>query len=127
MGNPSTHAFILEKKMNNTIKREVVEPQATIAKLPHVSAVLAHFKSMEFNSQENKIGSVTIQQSTRRKMKQELMEAVKADFNEGIANELCETIENDDGMMMVIQQDIEGFITVEVDLKFKNLDYDPLD
>lgn len=117
--------------MNDTIKNDLaVNNNVGVpahANLPHVSAVLAHFKAMEFNSQENKVGNVTIQQSTRRKMKQELMEAVKADFNEGIANELCETIENDDGMMMVIQQDVEGFITVEVDLKFKNLDYDPLD
>ena len=96
------------------------------ANLPRVEAVLAKFRDMEFETQETKLGDVTIKPSVRHKMKQELQAALLEDLNDGISGDICNTIINDDGMMMVVENVVEGFFTIELGCKFKNLDYEPL-
>jgi hypothetical protein len=41
--------------------------------------------------------------------------------------ELGEAVITADGIMIVAENDIEGFFTIQLDTKFKNLDYDPYD
>ena len=58
-------------------------------------------------------------------MKQELVEALKADLNDVLRFDLAEAVVNDDGLILVCQNDVEGFFTIQLDSKLKNLSYDP--
>lgn len=97
-----------------------------LANLPRTKAVLESFRTLNLEAQENKTGDVTIKPSLRRKMKKELQQAILEDFNAAFGEELCTSIVNDDGLMMVVEHEDEGFITIEANFKFKNLDYEPL-
>ena len=96
------------------------------ASFPHLTKVFEGIRSMEFDTQEDKVGNVTIKPSTRRQMKKDIVAAFVADCGEAFDADLCNVVVNDDGIMMIVEQEIEGFITIQVDFKVKNLDYEPL-
>lgn len=98
----------------------------TKANLPHLTQVFSEIQSMEFETQEDKVGNVTIKPSVRRQMKRDIVSAFISDCREAFDANLCDLTLNDDGLMLIIDQETEGFITVQVDFKIKNLDYEPL-
>ena len=89
--------------------------------------VLLKYKEMELPVLENALGNVLIKPTFRKGMKKEFQQAFIADLNELINVDLGEVVMTKDGMMIVVQNDYEGNFTIQVDTKFKNLDYDPFD
>lgn len=92
-----------------------------------VNAFLRKYKEAEFPILESATGSTMIKPAYRRPMKKEFQAALLADLNDLIEVDLGEAIMTIDGLMIVGQNDYEGNYTIQVDTKFKNLDYDPYD
>ena len=89
--------------------------------------VLRKYKEEELPILENALGNVLIKPTYRKAMKKEFQQAFIDDLNELIEIDLGEVVMTKDGMMIVVQNDFEGNFTIQVDTKFKNLDYDPFD
>ena len=92
-----------------------------------VNDFLEKYKSMELPILENAIGDCLIKPKFRREMKKEFQLALIEDLNELIRFDLGEAVMTADGLMIVAQNDYEGNFVIQVDTKFKNLDYDPFD
>jgi hypothetical protein len=60
-------------------------------------------------------------------MKEAFQEALTADLNDLLNVDLGEAVITADGIMIVAENDSEGYFTIQLDTKFKNLDYDPFD
>ena len=91
------------------------------------NALLERYKETELPILENALGNVLIKPTFRKQMKKDFQAAFMADLNDLIRIDLGEVVMTKDGMMIVIQNDYEGNFTIQVDTKFKNLDYDPFD
>lgn len=92
-----------------------------------VNALLEKYKEAELPILENAVGDVLIKPAYRKTMKKEFQEALISDLNDLIRVDLGEAIMTVDGLMIVVQNDYEGNFTIQLDTKFKNLDYDPYD
>ena len=92
-----------------------------------VNKVLEHYKSEELPVLENALGDTLIRPTYRKQMKKDFQKALIADLNDLIRVDLGEAVMTQDGMMIVVQNDFEGYFTIQVDTKFKNLDYDAYD
>lgn len=95
--------------------------------MKHLNEVLRHYKAEELPVKENVVGDLLISPAYRKKMKKDLVIAWIKDLREEIDPELAEIIFNHDGIMIVCQNDYEGFFTIENMIKIKNLDYDAED
>lgn len=95
--------------------------------MEHLNAVLAKYRKMELPVMENSIGALLIKPTFRKKMKQEIQEAWIEDLKAELDPEVVEILLNADGIMIICQNDIEGFYTIENMVKIKNIDYDPQD
>lgn len=92
-----------------------------------VNNFLAKYKETELPVLENAVGDCLIKPKFRREMKKEFQNALIEDLNELIRWDLGEAVMTADGLMIVAQNDFEGNFVIQVDTKFKNLDYDPFD
>lgn len=92
-----------------------------------VNGVLAKYKEEELPILENAVGDILIRPTYRKQMKKEFQAALLADLNDLIRVDLGEAVMTQDGLMIVVQNDYEGNFTIQLDTKFKNLDYDPYD
>lgn len=92
-----------------------------------VNGFLEKYKNEELPVLENAIGDCLIKPKYRRQMKKEFQQALIDDLNELIRFDLGEAVMTADGLMIVVQNDYEGNFVIQVDTKFKNLDYDPFD
>lgn len=90
-----------------------------------VNAFIAAYKTVEFPVLENVDGDHLIKPSYRRKMKKEFQEALIADLNDALEDMDAEVLLTPEGIIIAAPNDYEGVYTIQVDTKFKNLDYDP--
>lgn len=95
--------------------------------MKHFNEVLKKYKAAELPISENSVGDLMINPSYRKKMKKEMVEAWVEDLIEELDPQLADVILNQDGIMIICQNDGEGYYTVENMLKIKNLDYDAED
>lgn len=95
--------------------------------MKHFNAVLKKYKEAELPITENSVGDLLINPSYRKQMKKEMVEAWVEDLIEELEPDLADVVLNHDGIMIICQNEGEGFYTVENMLKIKNLDYDAED
>lgn len=95
--------------------------------MKNLNEVLRKYKGAELPVKENAVGDMLISPAYRKQMKKDLVVAWIKDLREGIDPELADIVFNHDGIMIVCQNDFEGFYTIENMLKIKNLDYDAED
>ena len=88
-----------------------------------VNAFIKEYKALDLPVLENAVGDSLIKPSFRRLMKRDFQAALMEDLNEVLVD--AEVLLTSDGLVMVVQNDNEGFYCVQLDTKFKNLDYDP--
>lgn len=91
------------------------------------NAFLRKYKEQELPLLENSNGESLIKPTFRKQMKREFQQALAADLNDLLVVDLGAVVFTQDGMMLVASNDDEGCYTIQVDTKFKNLDYDPFD
>jgi hypothetical protein len=103
----------------------VAENQSNNAPFHRVNEFLQYYKEQELPILESTVGDTLIKPAYRKKMKEAFQEALTADLNDVMNRELGEAVITADGIMIVAENDIEGFFTIQLDTKFKNLDYDP--
>jgi len=92
-----------------------------------LAQVLAFYAKQEMPTLINSRGDNLIKPPYRRKMKQDLEEALRWELARLIAEEdpdLAEVVVNYDGLMIVAANEYEGCYTIEIQVKVKNLDYD---
>ncbi len=92
-----------------------------------LAQVLAFYAKEEMPTLINSRGDNLIKPPYRRKMKQNLEEALRWELARLIAAEdpdLAEVVVNYDGLMIVAANEYEGCYTIEIQVKVKNLDYD---
>ena len=92
-----------------------------------VNQFLAYYKTQELPILESAVGDTLIKPGYRKKMKEAFQEALTADLNDLLNVDLGEAVITADGIMIVAENDSEGYFTIQLDTKFKNLDYDPFD
>jgi hypothetical protein len=92
-----------------------------------VNKFLAYYKTQELPILESAVGGTLIKPGYRKKMKEAFQEALTADLNDLLNVDLGEAVITADGIMIVAENDSEGYFTIQLDTKFKNLDYDPFD
>ena len=92
-----------------------------------VNAFLKHYKTQELPILESAVGDTLIKPGYRKKMKEAFQEALTQDLNDLLNVDLGEAVITADGIMIVAANDDEGYFTIQLDTKFKNLDYDPYD
>ena len=90
-----------------------------------VNEFLKKYNAVEFPVLEKTTGEVAIKPSMRNSMKPEFQKALVSDLNDLLAVGLGEAILTTDGLMLVARNEYEGCYTIQIDTKFKNLDYDP--
>lgn len=95
--------------------------------MKHLNEVLRRYKAEELPVKETVVGDLLISPAYRKQMKKDLVVAWIKDLREEIDPELAEIVFNHDGIMIVCQNDYEGFFTIENMIKIKNLDYDAED
>lgn len=90
----------------------------------HLNAVLKKYREETLPVMENAVGDLLIKPSYRKIMKKEIQKAWILDLREELDPDIVEIILNNDGIMLVCQNDIEGCYTIENMIKIKNIDYD---
>lgn len=95
--------------------------------LPLVNAFLKSFKDQDLPILESTVGDTLIKPSFRKRMKEAFQKALIEDLNNAIDPTLGEVVMTADGLMLVASHAIEGCYVIQIDTKFKNLDYDPFD
>lgn len=95
--------------------------------MKYLNEVLKKYKGEDLPVKENTVGDLLISPAYRKQMKKDLVVALVKDLREELDSELAEVVFNHDGIMIVCQNDAEGFYTIETMLKIKNMDYDAED
>jgi len=107
-----------------TIVVEVERPSIVIES-EGLNQVLAHYKEAILPIKTSSIGDKMIAPTFRKKMKEDLLKGLIVDLLKTISSDNAELVQNSDGLMIVAQNNDEGFYTIQFDFKIKNIDYDP--
>ncbi len=91
-----------------------------------LAQVVSELKAVDLPTKESTLGDLMIAPSFRRKMKGALLNGFVNDLVKMVGED-GEVVKNSDGLMIVAENDDQGFYTIQVDFKIKNLDYDPFD
>lgn len=95
--------------------------------LAQVNQFLNTYKAVELPILQNTVGDTLIKPDVRKHMKEAFQTALVEDLNNLLDPVAAEAVVTADGIIVVAENDIEGFYCIQLDTKFKNLDYDPYD
>lgn len=92
--------------------------------MEHFNAALKKYNKEILPIKENNVGDHIIGLTYRKKMKDEFMKALVKDLAASLDEELVEVVINQDGIILLCQNEEEGNYSLQIDLKVKNMDYD---
>ena len=93
--------------------------------LKNLNNFLRVYKSVELPILQNTVGDTLIKPDVRKQMKEAFQAALVADLQTLLDPEVAEVVVTSEGIIVVAENDVEGFYSIQLDTKFKNLDYDP--
>lgn len=93
--------------------------------LENLNNFLRVYKSVELPILQNTVGDTLIKPDVRKQMKEAFQAALVADLQALLDPEVAEVVVTSEGIIVVAENDVEGFYSIQLDTKFKNLDYDP--
>lgn len=80
-----------------------------------------------FNVRTTASGDNIIVPRERKQLRNDIRTALKDDINGSLTPEMGEAFINEDNLMLVFYNKADQFVVVELDVKVKNLDYNPYD
>ena len=90
--------------------------------MKNLTSFFASLETLELKTNENANGSLTIQQTQRNSLRAAMMQA----FKEDLLDEGFDVFETSDGIILAVENDELGTISIEAKLTIKALDYDPV-
>lgn len=95
--------------------------------MKELTEVLQQVNKKTFNIRKTATGDTIINPVERRQLRNKIREAIRDDINNALPAEVGEAFINADNLMMVFYNEADQFVVVEIDVKVKNLDYNPYD
>lgn len=86
-------------------------------------SLMKELETRDLNTNVNVNGKITIQQTQRNALRRELVDA----FYDFLINQGIQVFLTNDGIIMAVENQHIGTISIETKLAFKALDYNPMD
>lgn len=93
--------------------------------MENVVKVVEKAKHRSYIVKETANGSRILNPPERRQLRAALKEALKDDLNSALPIDTGEALINSDNLMLLFYNKDDQLVTVEIDIKIKNLDYEP--